>query len=100
MKHFILFALALGVVFTSVAAEDEAGFKPLMDGKTFASWKMATENTSINLYDLSGKWIQKATIFQGSTIAYLDVRTLYDGVYVVQVKDSRNQTSKKITILK
>ena len=46
MKHFTLFALALGVAFTSVAAEDEAGFKPLMDGKTFASWKMATENTN------------------------------------------------------
>ena len=62
--------------------------------------EMATENTNINLYDLSGKWIQKATIFQGSTIAYLDVRTIYDGVYVVHVKDSKNQTSKKITILK
>lgn len=27
-----------------LAAEDEAGFKPLMDGKTFDGWKKAAEN--------------------------------------------------------
>lgn len=29
---------------TAVAAEQEDGFTPLMDGKSFAGWKMATEN--------------------------------------------------------
>jgi len=46
MKHFTPFALALGVVLTSFAADDETGFKPLMDGKTFNGWKIATENTN------------------------------------------------------
>ncbi len=27
-------------------ADDEAGFVSLMDGKTFAGWKMANENTN------------------------------------------------------
>ena len=46
MKQHTLFALALGVVLTSFAADDETGFKSLMDGKTFTGWKMATENTN------------------------------------------------------
>jgi hypothetical protein len=46
MKQLTFLALALGVAFTSFAAEDEPGFKPLMDGKTFTGWKLATENTN------------------------------------------------------
>ena len=46
MKQLALFALALGITLTSCAADDESGFKLLMDGKTFAGWKMATENTN------------------------------------------------------
>lgn len=40
-------ALALTLIATATfATADEAGFKPLMDGKTFTGWKMATENTN------------------------------------------------------
>jgi hypothetical protein len=46
MKQLSLFALALGVAITSFAADDEPGFKPLMDGKTFNGWKLGTENTN------------------------------------------------------
>jgi hypothetical protein len=46
MKQLTLFALALGVAVTTFAADDETGFKPLMDGKTFNGWKLATENTN------------------------------------------------------
>ena len=46
MKQLSLFALTLGVALTAVAADDEAGFKQLMDGKTFNGWKLATENTN------------------------------------------------------
>lgn len=46
MKRIALTALALAAAgtFALVAAEDEAGFKPLMDGKTFDGWKKANEN--------------------------------------------------------
>lgn len=46
MKYISLLALLLCVGLTARAADDEAGFKPLMDGKTFKGWKMATENTN------------------------------------------------------
>jgi hypothetical protein len=46
-KHLSL-ALALAAVLAPAApvfaAEDEAGFKPLMDGKTFNGWKPTAEN--------------------------------------------------------
>ena len=45
MKYTLTLALAL-LTFAAVAADDEAGFKPLMDGKTFAGWKVAEENTN------------------------------------------------------
>jgi len=45
MKHILLLALGL-VASSACAADDEAGFKPLMDGKTFAGWKLAEENTN------------------------------------------------------
>ena len=45
MKHTLLLALALTTL-TTLAADDEAGFKPLMDGKTFTGWKIAEENTN------------------------------------------------------
>ncbi|MGC3959654.1 MAG: DUF1080 domain-containing protein [Verrucomicrobiota bacterium] len=45
MKYTLLFALGF-VAISACAADDEAGFKPLMDGKTFAGWKLAEENTN------------------------------------------------------
>lgn len=45
MKHILLLALGL-IAVSALAADDEAGFKPLMDGKTFTGWKMANENTN------------------------------------------------------
>ena len=45
MKYTLTLALTL-LTFAAVAADDEAGFKPLMDGKTFTGWKVAEENTN------------------------------------------------------
>lgn len=50
MKRKLLNALVLAAALTAtgqlLAADDETGFKPLMDGKTFDGWKMADENQS------------------------------------------------------
>jgi hypothetical protein len=46
MKHIIFLALGLGVAAVAGAAPDAAGFTSLMDGKSFAGWKLATENTN------------------------------------------------------
>jgi hypothetical protein len=45
MKTILSLALGLATL-TATAADNEAGFKSLMDGKTFAGWKMTTENTN------------------------------------------------------
>lgn len=52
----------------------------------------------LSLYDMSGKLIQTATINQGSTIWYLDVRTLYSGQYILSITDGANSVSKALTI--
>jgi hypothetical protein len=46
MKQPFLLALALCATLPVFAADEEAGFQSLMDGKTFAGWKSATENTN------------------------------------------------------
>ena len=48
MKKYFPFALALMASLTAttptLAADDEAGFKSLMDGKTFDGWKVTTDS--------------------------------------------------------
>jgi len=46
MKQHFLLALALCATLPVFAADDEAGFQSLMDGKTFNGWKSATEHTN------------------------------------------------------
>jgi len=42
------------------------------------------QDLELSLIDLQGKLIDKKTIFQGSTIAYFDVSTLYKGIYFLK----------------
>ncbi len=61
---------------------------------------LTTENTSVELFDTAGKLIQHTIIYQGSTIAYFDTRTLYSGNYVVKINTDKGIISKNITIAK
>jgi hypothetical protein len=45
---------------------------------------LLTEDLEISLVDINGKLIDKKVIFQGSTIAYFDVSTLYKGIYFLK----------------
>jgi hypothetical protein len=45
---------------------------------------LLTKDLEISLINISGKLIDKKTIFQGSTIAYFDVSTLYKGIYFLK----------------
>src|SRR5690349_8759526 len=44
------------------------------------------ENMDINLYDKDGKLVKQTILYQGSTIAYFDTRTLYSGEYKMWLK--------------
>lgn len=61
---------------------------------------LTKEDVSLELYDLTGRFIQKTFLYQGSTIAYFDTRTLYGGDYVVKVYNGSEVVSKKITVIK
>jgi hypothetical protein len=37
-------------------------------------------------------------ISKGSTIAYFDIQTLYDGVYLVRLNNGTHSTTKKIVV--
>ncbi len=61
---------------------------------------LANENIKIELFDLEGKLVQNTILYQGSTIAYFDTRTLYSGDYMIKVYAGTEIFSNKITILK
>ena len=58
------------------------------------------ENMLIELLDISGRLIKTANINQGSTIAYFDTQTLYNGTYLVKISSQSHSTMKKIVIAK
>jgi hypothetical protein len=61
---------------------------------------LTQNNVSVMLFDMLGKQIQNTIIYQGSTIAYFDVRTLYNGEYIVKLVDNAKTISKTISIQK
>jgi hypothetical protein len=50
---------------------------------------LLTKDLGISLWDSQGKKIAEKTIFQGSTIAYFDVSTLYIGVYFLKTSSGQ-----------
>jgi len=61
---------------------------------------LTKNNIDIELYDLTGRLLQKTVLFQGSTIVNFDTRTLYEGTYLIKIIDNGNVVTKKIMISK
>lgn len=59
---------------------------------------MALQDMKVELVDTLGKVIQTQTLYQGSTMCYFDVQTLYAGVYFVRIANENKNTSTKIII--
>ena len=57
------------------------------------------ENVTIKLVDLTGKVLDTKIIYQGSTIAYFDVSTIYSGQYLLKVGEGKKQKTMNINIL-
>lgn len=45
-------------------------------------------NMQVGLYTMSGQRISEVTIYQGSTLAYIDCQTLYNGTYQLIYRDA------------
>ena len=59
---------------------------------------IALQDMKVELLDTLGKVIQTQTLYQGSTMCYFDVQTLYAGVYFVRIANENKNTSTKIII--
>ena len=61
---------------------------------------ISTDNLRIELMDRYGTILKSEMIYQGSTIAYFDTRTLYSGIYFVRLKKNKDYLIKKIEMIK
>ncbi len=61
---------------------------------------ISQENVELELYDANGTFIQSTLIYQGTTIAYFDTRTLYSGEYLLKLKSGNYSTIRKVMIIK
>ncbi len=61
---------------------------------------LVTENMTVELLDVTGKLIQKTSILAGQTIAYFDVETVYNGLYIVKVSNGEYSTTQKVVVTK
>jgi hypothetical protein len=61
---------------------------------------LSKKNVIVSLYDMLGKEIQSTTIYQGSTIAYFDTRTLYAGQYIIKTNLQEDIITKTISIVR
>lgn len=58
------------------------------------------ENLNVELFDATGKLVQKSIIYQGKTTAYFDTQILYSGIYFVKIAGSEGVATRKIVIQK
>jgi len=62
---------------------------------------LVEETYEVSLYDIDGRLVDKAFLYQGSTIVYFDTKTLYSGDYFVTLSDnSGHKISRKVSIVK
>jgi hypothetical protein len=59
-----------------------------------------TDDIKVEMFDITGKLVQKTTLRQGTTITYIDTRTLYAGSYVIKFTGTNGTTTKKVVISK
>ncbi|MGV3630563.1 MAG: YHYH protein [Bacteroidota bacterium] len=60
--------------------------------------KAMQENYTLVLYDQNGKKVRETVLYQGSTIAHFDTRTLYSGEYSLEIKAGTKSLVKKIIL--
>ncbi|MFN3446922.1 MAG: YHYH protein, partial [Bacteroidia bacterium] len=61
---------------------------------------LVKDDLLVELFDLTGKLVAKTQINKGSTVAYFDAQTLYNGTYMVVISNGDNHFTQKIVINK
>lgn len=58
------------------------------------------KDLDVIMHDINGKLIQKTQIKKGSTMWYLDTRTVYNGQYIITITDGVSVMKEKVLIQK
>ena len=58
------------------------------------------ENLKVELFDMTGRLVETTSLLQGSTIAYFDAQTLYNGQYLVKISNKNSVIIQKIVVTK
>jgi YHYH protein/type IX secretion system substrate protein len=61
---------------------------------------LVKENVKVKLFDITGKFISETVIYQGTTIAHIDTRSLYAGQYIVKFILNEKSVTHKLLINK
>jgi len=56
---------------------------------------LVKENLPVTVFDLSGKQVAEGSIKAGTTIWYLDTKSIYDGTYIIRIG---NNTAKRVVV--
>ena len=59
---------------------------------------LVKENTKVNVIDLNGKILKSTQIFPGQTLASIDSRALYNGLYIIEIIQNNKRLIKKLAI--
>lgn len=59
---------------------------------------LVESDINLRLYDMKGALVRESKIKQGSTIFYIDVRTLYAGEYVLRISNGKEEISRRILL--
>jgi hypothetical protein len=71
---------------------------PTSDMVVVQSYSPVVSDLKIELFDINGKLILEDTLKQGSTMCYLNLETVYSGVYFVKISDNKDSITKKVVI--
>ena len=61
---------------------------------------LSTQQIKVELFDINGRFVQSTYLYQGSTMAYFDTRTLYAGEYIVKISDGKETITRKLALVK
>ena len=71
---------------------------PASDLLAIQAGNLVTNDLEVRLLDITGKQLKETRINKGQTIAWFDVQTLYDGIYLIKISDGAAQKTFKVSI--
>ncbi|MEZ4850482.1 MAG: YHYH protein [Bacteroidia bacterium] len=61
---------------------------------------LVSDDLSVEMFDITGKQVMETVIKKGSTIAYFDTQTLYEGTYFVKISNNNFIHTNTIIVIK